>query len=118
VKAQVLEDAKVAAEVDETEHRASGMMIECKCCYSEVSFSQATHCGEGSHFFCLDCARRNAENEIGMCRWQVRAPHGIVRPVDAPLTAIVVLHGQLWLQGGILSIRNVSTPLMAILRQC
>lgn len=75
-KEQLEKDARLAAQLNEKEHRDGGMMLECQCCFSEVLFSDTTHCGEGSHFFCLDCARRNAENEIGMSRCQVGATLG------------------------------------------
>lgn len=58
-------DAQLAAQLDEKEHAAVDMIFECKCCFTETPFDQMTHCGEGEHFFCLDCARKNAEIQIG-----------------------------------------------------
>lgn len=62
---QLEADAQLAAQLDEKEHEAADMILECKCCYADTPFDQMTHCGEGEHFFCLDCARQNAEHEIG-----------------------------------------------------
>lgn len=41
-----------------------------QCCYGESPFSGMTQCNEG-HLFCLDCARRNAENEVGRGRYRL-----------------------------------------------
>jgi TRIAD3 protein (E3 ubiquitin-protein ligase RNF216) len=36
-----------------------------------------THCdGDDCHFFCLDCAKRNADNEIGQSRYKLRCMDG------------------------------------------
>ena len=40
------------------------------CCYDEKPIENMTHCNN-IHFFCLDCARRNAETEIGNSRHRV-----------------------------------------------
>ena len=54
----------------EEEHRQKGEIMSCACCFDDdVPLSSITHCnGEESHFFCFECARRNAENEIGSNR--------------------------------------------------
>jgi TRIAD3 protein (E3 ubiquitin-protein ligase RNF216) len=57
-------DAKLAAQINEKEYEESNMMMECMCCFGEYAFDNMTHCNE-LHFFCLDCARRNAETEVG-----------------------------------------------------
>src|SRR4051812_7186024 len=44
--------------------------IHSQCCYGECLFSQMTQCYDG-HLFCLDCARKNAENEVGRGRYQL-----------------------------------------------
>lgn len=41
-----------------------------QCCYGEEPFSGMTQCCEG-HLFCIDCARRNAENEVGRGRYRL-----------------------------------------------
>lgn len=63
---QLDKDAKLATEINAKEHEEIGMLLECQCCFGESPFDQMTHCdGDNMHFFCLDCARRNAENEVG-----------------------------------------------------
>lgn len=55
------------------EHRAKGEVMECGCCFDIVTIHKVTHCnGEEAHFFCLDCARANAENDIGKSRYELR----------------------------------------------
>ncbi|KAJ3350979.1 hypothetical protein HDU83_009296 [Entophlyctis luteolus] len=39
--------------------------VECNCCYGEYTMENMTQCEDG-HLFCLDCARRAAENLIGL----------------------------------------------------
>lgn len=65
-------DARIAAELNEKEHEAMNMLWECQCCFTETPFDNMTHCGEGAHFFCLECARMNAENEIGNGRHKLK----------------------------------------------
>src|SRR5579862_2585685 len=55
--------------------RSNGMilrrrMLTCSaCCFDYVPFSKTTHCPNSPpHFFCLDCARRNAEVELGKAK--------------------------------------------------
>ena len=48
-------------------------MIECGCCFDEIPLSRVTHCsGDVLHFFCFDCARRNADNDIGANKYQLQ----------------------------------------------
>lgn len=68
--AQLEADEKLAETLNIEEHEENGMMIECQCCYGESPFSGMTQCNEG-HLFCLDCARRNAENEVGRGRYRL-----------------------------------------------
>ena len=67
VHRQTEKDASLAIELNEE----TGPMEECQCCFGEVPFETMTHCGEGTHLFCLDCARRNAEVIIGNSRCKV-----------------------------------------------
>ena len=41
------------------------------CCFSDVNSKQTTPCAnpDSPHYFCFDCARRNAETEIGKRRY-------------------------------------------------
>lgn len=49
--------------------------MECACCFGDYPFDRMTHCNE-LHFFCLDCARKNAENEIGNGRYKLLCMDG------------------------------------------
>ena len=69
-KLRAAETAKAAEERKEQDQRAIGQVMECGCCYDDVAFLKLTHCnGEGTHYFCLDCAKRNAETDIGHSRY-------------------------------------------------
>ena len=59
------------------EHRRKGDLIECGCCFDEVVIPKVTHCnGDEPHFFCLECARNNANNDIGNSRYQLHCMDG------------------------------------------
>lgn len=62
---QLEADAKLAEQLDENEYAAAEMLLECQCCFTDTPFDKMTHCAEGEHFFCLDCARQYAESRIG-----------------------------------------------------
>ncbi|GAA6012212.1 hypothetical protein JCM10207_002762 [Rhodosporidiobolus poonsookiae] len=47
------------------EEIASGAFFECGCCFTDCALSQMVTCLEGCAF-CKDCARMNAESQIGM----------------------------------------------------
>ncbi|BGP10197.1 hypothetical protein JCM10049v2_006080 [Rhodotorula toruloides] len=47
------------------EEIASGAFFECGCCFTDTALSQIVTCTEGCGF-CFDCARLNAESQIGM----------------------------------------------------
>ncbi|PWW73084.1 hypothetical protein C7212DRAFT_347250 [Tuber magnatum] len=64
MQAQIDAQTMPAARIDEKEHQESNMLMECGCCFDEYPFISMTHCND-LHFFCLDCARRNAETEVG-----------------------------------------------------
>ncbi|GAA5969582.1 hypothetical protein JCM11641_008168 [Rhodosporidiobolus odoratus] len=55
-------EAKLEAEI------VSGAFFECGCCFTDCALSQMTTCDEGCHF-CKDCARMNAESQIGMRKY-------------------------------------------------
>ena len=44
------------------------------CCYGTYIFEQMTQCAEG-HIFCLECGRRNAENEVGNRKYVLYCMH-------------------------------------------
>ena len=62
--------AEEAREMEEKENlekaKAEGAITECGCCFDELPFNRMVHCdGDTSHWFCFDCARRQAESQIG-----------------------------------------------------
>jgi TRIAD3 protein (E3 ubiquitin-protein ligase RNF216) len=49
---------------------AEGTMDDCGTCYSEIPLNRMVHCnGDTLHWFCRDCARKNAESQIGHVYW-------------------------------------------------
>ncbi|KAG0134298.1 hypothetical protein HOY82DRAFT_481477 [Tuber indicum] len=75
MQAQMDADARLAAQINEKEHQESNMLMECGCCFGEYPFDSMTHCND-LHLFCLDCARRNAETEVGNGRHKLSCMDG------------------------------------------
>ena len=51
--------------------------MDCGCCFDTVTVFKITHCnGEEPHFFCFDCARQNANTDIGNSRYALRCMDG------------------------------------------
>lgn len=61
---QAEKDAKLALEQQEQEEIAQGAVFECGCCFDDVALSKMVPCMD-AHLFCIDCARKNAENTLG-----------------------------------------------------
>ncbi|KAF8300413.1 hypothetical protein DL93DRAFT_2122285 [Clavulina sp. PMI_390] len=57
-------DRKLAQEQQRQALEESGQGIECGCCFGDYSFENMVQCPE-AHLFCMDCARRTAEEAIG-----------------------------------------------------
>ncbi|KAF4981330.1 hypothetical protein FZEAL_2863 [Fusarium zealandicum] len=54
------------------EAMASGEVAECQCCFVEFPLNRLIHCdGDSMHLFCVDCARRNAETQIGLSKYEL-----------------------------------------------
>ncbi|KAK3949096.1 hypothetical protein QBC32DRAFT_220507 [Pseudoneurospora amorphoporcata] len=52
--------------------KAEGAITECGCCFDELPYNRMAHCnGDSPHWFCYDCARRQAENQIGQQRYHL-----------------------------------------------
>ncbi|EGZ73030.1 hypothetical protein NEUTE2DRAFT_165205 [Neurospora tetrasperma FGSC 2509] len=52
--------------------KAEGAITECGCCFDELPYNRMVHCdGDTAHWFCYDCARRQAENQIGQQRYHL-----------------------------------------------
>ena len=61
----------------EQEERDRGEMLECGCCFDSIPMSKITQCNaDTAHFFCFDCARMNAENDIGLNRFALACMDG------------------------------------------
>lgn len=68
--------AEKAREREENENlekaKAEGAIAECGCCFDELPYNRMAHCdGDSPHWFCYDCARRQAENQIGQQRYHL-----------------------------------------------
>lgn len=69
-------DAKKAKEREEADNlaraKAEGTVAECGCCYDELPLNRMVHCTSTSpHWFCRGCAKRMAENVVGMSKYQL-----------------------------------------------
>ncbi|CCC11730.1 unnamed protein product [Sordaria macrospora k-hell] len=62
-----VEEAREREEKENFEKaKAEGAITECECCFDELPYNRMAHCdGDSPHWFCYDCARRQAENQIG-----------------------------------------------------
>ncbi|BGP18474.1 hypothetical protein JCM10213_001211 [Rhodosporidiobolus nylandii] len=61
--------ARIAAKEKALEDEiASGAFVECGCCFTDCALSQMVTCDAGCEF-CADCARMNAESQIGMRKY-------------------------------------------------
>lgn len=70
-------DAKQAEDAEDQRLRAMGEVMECQCCYDDFIPPKMTHCdGEGCHFFCLGCAKTNANTVIGNSRYVLQCMDG------------------------------------------
>ncbi|EJT97149.1 hypothetical protein DACRYDRAFT_72456, partial [Dacryopinax primogenitus] len=58
-------DEELAEKLNEEEYVANGEGLECGCCFGEYAFDKMVQCAEG-HLFCRDCARRQAEERLGL----------------------------------------------------
>ncbi|KAG8527536.1 uncharacterized protein KY384_007688 [Bacidia gigantensis] len=76
-----VEQNRAAAEIvaKEQAERRNGDVMECACCFDDATISTITHCnGEIPHFFCFDCARMNADNDIGVNKYGLQCMDGSV----------------------------------------
>ncbi len=66
-------DAAEAEALTDKEYRDNGDVLDCQCCFDSYTINKITHCdGDEPHFFCLECAERNAKNEIGNSRHNLK----------------------------------------------
>ncbi|MCJ1384544.1 hypothetical protein MMC17_007661 [Xylographa soralifera] len=77
-EADKLKKEQMAAEADaalEKECIENGEMVECQCCFTDVPIPKSTHCNS-LHFFCLDCAQRNAKSQVELSRYEIKCIDG------------------------------------------
>ncbi|KAK0636666.1 hypothetical protein B0T17DRAFT_86791 [Bombardia bombarda] len=54
------------------EAKLEGNVAECQCCCDEFILNKMVHCNaDVIHWFCVDCAKRMAENEIGLSKYKL-----------------------------------------------
>ncbi|XP_038068146.1 uncharacterized protein LOC119737681 [Patiria miniata] len=64
VKNSALEkDLLLALSMNENEYEAEGQLIECGCCYAEVTFEKMIQCLDG-HLFCESCLQMYAKQAV------------------------------------------------------
>jgi len=64
---------ELAEEANLLKAQADGTMLDCQCCFGDYPMNRMVHCDsdELSHWFCKDCAKRNAETVIGQSKYQL-----------------------------------------------
>jgi len=46
------------------------------CCYRDILLTETTHCSSATpHHFCLDCARKYSETQIGKLKYGIQASY-------------------------------------------
>ncbi|KAH7189383.1 uncharacterized protein B0J16DRAFT_383249 [Fusarium flagelliforme] len=54
------------------EARSRGEIKECECCFGDFAENRLVHCnGDDIHFFCIQCALRNAEIQVGLSKYEL-----------------------------------------------
>ncbi|VBB84173.1 Putative E3 ubiquitin-protein ligase [Podospora comata] len=66
---KALEDAEAA---NYAQAEADGTILECGCCFGDFPQNRMVHCNaETVHFFCRECAKRMAETQVGISKYQL-----------------------------------------------
>ncbi|KAK0744973.1 hypothetical protein B0T21DRAFT_280521 [Apiosordaria backusii] len=68
--------AKQAEEAEEAANyaraQADGSIAECGCCFGDFAQNRMVHCNaETVHWFCRECMKRMAENQVGLSKYQL-----------------------------------------------
>ncbi|KAF0636609.1 hypothetical protein FPSE5266_07222 [Fusarium pseudograminearum] len=54
------------------EAQSKGEIKECECCFADTPFNRLVHCNaENAHSFCIQCLRRNAEDQVGLSKYEL-----------------------------------------------
>jgi TRIAD3 protein (E3 ubiquitin-protein ligase RNF216) len=64
-KDQRLKDEALARSLNRDAYQEMDALLECGCCYDSFPFEDMVQCMEG-HLFCRECARRAAEDRLGL----------------------------------------------------
>ncbi|CAH1273306.1 RNF216 [Branchiostoma lanceolatum] len=56
-------DHLLALRLNEEQYEAAGQMIECGCCFGEVTFEDMVQCYDG-HLFCADCLKNYTKEKV------------------------------------------------------
>nr|XP_036580337.1 ring finger domain-containing protein [Colletotrichum truncatum]KAF6788249.1 ring finger domain-containing protein [Colletotrichum truncatum] len=53
--------------------KENGTATECGCCFGDFAMNRMVHCSrtDNVHYFCVECARRNAETAIGLTKYEL-----------------------------------------------
>ncbi|RPB24619.1 hypothetical protein L211DRAFT_178951 [Terfezia boudieri ATCC MYA-4762] len=63
IEAQIAEDRKISALLDEAEHAAASELIGCETCYGDYSWNEIAACSVG-HFICHGCLKRSVQENL------------------------------------------------------
>ena len=78
---------KRAEAILSSRHVPSQPEIECGCCFADYAPMEITQCEDG-HLFCLDCAKRSAQNVIGLRKTGLKCISTDSCSFDFPLSEI------------------------------
>ncbi|KIH88844.1 ring finger protein [Sporothrix brasiliensis 5110] len=52
--------------------KKDGTIKDCECCFGDFPMNRMVHCNASTiHWFCVDCARRMAETQIGLSKYEL-----------------------------------------------
>ncbi|KAF5600642.1 RING finger (TRIAD), partial [Fusarium pseudoanthophilum] len=64
--------AEEAERMNLEEADARGEVTECGCCFADTPWNRLVYCkGDDRHAFCINCARRHAETQIGLSKFDL-----------------------------------------------
>ncbi|KAF4445132.1 hypothetical protein F53441_10974 [Fusarium austroafricanum] len=66
---------QLAKQAEKENHEAAdarGELTECQCCFLDTPWNRLVYCqGDDPHPFCINCARRNAEVQVGLSKYEL-----------------------------------------------